>query len=237
MASVSDIVNLSLLDAGIIGQGQIASAEDANNALTRLAWMVNNWTRRRWLVYHLVTTIVVSTGAQSYSLGPAGDFVLPRIDRLESAFMRQTNTSLPVDYPLEILQSMEDYNRVRLKTLTSFAGAVFYDSGWPTGLLYFWPIPLASIYSVAITTKADLPVYTTLPQDLDLPPEYFEALYTNLVVRLRAAYQLPPDPVFVGLAKASLETIRTANAQIPRLVMPGAVTRRGPGYNILGDQP
>lgn len=237
MTTPSDICNMALLDSGIVGQGQIASSADINNAFTRLQWMMSNWTRRRWLVYHLVTTVVVSTGAQTYSLGPSQQFNLPRIDRIESAFLRQTNTSLPVDYPLDILQSMEDYNRIRLKTLTSFSGAIFYDSGWPNGTIYPWPIPLASIYSLGITTKADLPAYVTLADDLQLPPEYQEPLYTNLVVRLRAAYQMPADPVMIGLAKASLETLRTANAQIPRLWMPGAVTRRGPGYNIIGDQP
>jgi hypothetical protein len=142
-----------------------------------------------------------------------------------------------VDYPLDILQSMDDYNRIRLKTLTSFAGAIFYDSGWPTGIVYPWPIPLATIYSIGITTKADLPTYAGLTSDLNLPPEYTDALYYNGLVRTRAAYRLPADPVFIGLAKSSLETLRTANAQIPRLWMPGAVTRRGPGYNIIGDQP
>lgn len=237
MTTPNDIVKLALLDSGIVGQGQIASANDTNNAFTRLKMMMANWTRRRWLVYHLKTLIVVSTGAQSYTIGPGMQFNCPRIDRIESAFLRQTNTSLPVDYPLDILQSMEDYNRIRLKTLQSFPGSVFLDSGFPTGILYFWPIPLASIYSVAVTIKDDLPVYVNLPDDLNLPPEYEDPLYQNLVVRLRAAYQLPPDPIFVGLAKASLETLRTANAQIPRLWMPGAVTRRGPGYNIIGDQP
>jgi hypothetical protein len=232
-----NLISLALQDSGVLGQGQTANAMDMNNGFVRLQQMVAGWNRKRWLIYHLLTTGVVSTGAQSYTLGPNQQFNIPRTDRLESAFLRQTNSGLPVDYPLEILQSMEDYNRIRLKTLVSFSGGIFYDSGWPTGILYPWPIPLASIYSVFITTKAELPTFTALNQDIDMPPEYEQCILFNLMVRYRIAYRLPADPQIIGLAKDSLNILRTANAQIPRLVMPQALIYNTGNYNIIGDTP
>lgn len=235
----SDILSLALLDAGIIGQGQTASAEDINNAFTRLNYFMAQLVRKRWLVYNLVTLDIVSTGAQSYTIGPGGDIDTARPDKIESAFLRQTNVSpnLPVDYPLEIIAAREDYNRIRLKTLTSFSGSIFYDSGWPIGTLFPWPIPLGSIYSLFVSVKQPIAQFTSESQDINLPPEYEELLYTNMVVRLRAAYQLPPDPVYIGLAKDSMNVVRQANAQIPRLTMPAAVTRTGPWYSIQSDLP
>lgn len=238
MTTPNDLFSLALLDSGIVGQGQTASAADINNALRRTNLMIGQWARQRWLVYALTTESVTSTGAQSYTVGPGGDFDMPRPDRLESAFQRQPNNAgLPVDWALEIITSREDYNRIALKTLTSFAGSIFYDSAFPIGRVYPWPIPQANLYQIHITVKTPLTAFTSLTQDINLPPEYEEAIYANLVVRLRAAYQLPPDPVFVALAKKSLAVIRGANTQISRLYMPKSVTRQGPWYNILGDLP
>ena len=49
-------------------------------------------------------------------------------------------------------------------------------------------------------------------------------------------YQLPVRPDVVGLANASLATIRSANAQIPQLGMPWGImsNRRGTGGGLWG---
>jgi hypothetical protein len=73
-------------------------------------------------------------------------------------------------------------------------------------------------------------------QSINLPDEYTEAIWTNLAIRLAAIYPGSSLPeATVGLAKASLETIRTANAQIPRMEMPTGLQRK-PFFNIYSGQ-
>lgn len=237
MTTPLDIINLALKNAGVLGVGQTANAEDLNDAFTILNFMLAQWNRSRWLIWHLVTTGFTSTGAQSYTVGPGGNYDIARPDRLESAFFRQTVASNPqeVDYPLEILSSREDYNQITLKQLTSFPSYIFYDSAYPIGSIYPWPIPQASIYSVHITTKEVLAEFTTLNQTISLPHEYYAAILYNLSARLRPAYQLPPDMQLVALAKVALNIIRGANTQIPRLTLPSTVVRYKV-YNPYSDQ-
>lgn len=68
---------------------------------------------------------------------------------------------------------------------------------------------------------------TRVTDDLDaefnMPPEYEEAIHYNLCVRLTSMYQLPPNPVQGALAAVALNTIKKANAQIPKLRMPPAL--------------
>jgi len=45
-----------------------------NDAWARLQWMLQQWERKRFLVYHLRDYSVVSTGAISYTFGPQGQF-------------------------------------------------------------------------------------------------------------------------------------------------------------------
>jgi hypothetical protein len=145
------------------------------------------------------------------------------------------NGTQAVDYPLQILFSYEDYARITLKTLVSFSQCIFYDSGYPLGKIYPWPLPQASLYEVHIVLKEVLSEFADLTSTFDFPPEYLAALHYNMVVRLRAAYRMPEDPGFNGLAADAMQTLRSANAQIPSLVMPDNLVRPGV-YNIYSDQ-
>jgi hypothetical protein len=205
--------------------------------------MLQEWERKRWLIYHLVTLEKVATGAISYSIGPGGDFDTGvgsvRPVKIESAFLRQLQGSFgyEVDYPLEILQSMEDYNKIALKGLQSFPGTIFLDTGWPLGTVYPWPVPQANIYSVHVTVVAQLPSsFATLATKIVLPYEYYSAIHLNLAMRLRAVFQIGtfPGDNLPMLAKNSLGTLRGANTQIARLVVPDM--NRSLIYNIFSDR-
>ena len=237
MTIVSDIITLALKDAGIVGVGQTPTNEDSNDALTRCNWMLSQWQRKRWLIWHLVDTAFTSTGAQSYTVGSGGNFNILRPDRLEAAFLRQIVPSQPnlVDYPLGLIEAREEYNRISLKTLGTFPRWAFYDPAYPTGNLFVWPVPSATLYEIHITTKEQLSQFASLAATINLPPEYMAAIHHNLVVRLKAAYQLPKDEVFIGMAKDALNVIKNENAQIPTLQLPAELMRPGI-YNPFSDQ-
>lgn len=237
MTTPQEIITQALKKSGVLGVGQTALAEDINDGFTDLNDMLAQWQRKRWLVYHLITMSFTSTGAQSYTIGPSGNFnVTQRPDKIDSAFFRQINTTSPnqVDYPLKIIDAREDYNRISLKGLVTFPEYLFYDTAYPMGLIYPWPVIQSGLYELFITIKEQLTAFTSLAQSIILPPEYMAALKWNLAARLRPSYQMPADPQIIGLAKDSLNVIRNANAQIPTLKMPAALTRRGI-YNIYSD--
>lgn len=236
MATAGDIITLALKQAGIIGVGQTAQAEDSTDCLTILNMMISQWQKKRWLVYHLVDVGLNCTGAQSYTVGPGGDFDVARPDRLEAAFFRQIVQSQPaqIDYPLELLQSREDYNNIALKQLTSFPSYIFYDAAYPLGSVYPWPIP-SNLYSLHLTLKETLQSFLNLTDAVNLPPEYQAAILYNLSARIRPMYQLQPDPTITAMAEDALNVIRNANAQVPRLTMPLDLVRPGI-YNPYSDQ-
>lgn len=237
MTTALSLINLCLREAGVIGVGQTTQAEDVNDALMLLNGMMGQWSRRRWLVYHLIDVTTQGTGALSYTLGPGGDFNLTqRPDKIEAAFFRQTVGTVPnqVDYPLAPIWSREEYNDIALKSLNSFPQVYFYDSAFPLGSVFIWPLP-SNQYEIHLSIKDTLQTFDTLTTEINLPPEYFEALHYNLAVRLRPLYQLPPDGSLTQLAKLALNTIKNANAQIPALQMPSDLIH-GSNYNIFSDQ-
>lgn len=232
-----DIITLALKQAGVLGQGQTPSAEDINDAFTLLNMMMGQWNRKRWLIYRLQDVSFVSTGAATYTVGPLGNFNTARADRIAAAYVRLLNSpnpANPVDLPLGILTSLEDYDRITAKSQPGFPQVVYYDPTFPLGTLYTWPVALAGIYEIHLSVKIELVQFGNLSDVINLPAEYQEALMYNLAMRLRPAYQLPPDPSIMGLAKASLNTIRNTNSQIPTMRMPAALAGRY-RYNFYSD--
>ena len=232
-----NIILLALKDCGAIGVGQSPRAEDVSDAMTKLNQMVAEWSRKRWLVYELIESYLTSTGAQSYTIGPNAQIpVSPRPNSISSAFFRQNiNGGLPIDYPLEIILAREDYNKIALKTMPAFSSFLFYDSGFPVGNIYTWPVLPATTYELHVTYKKDLAQFTALNQTISMPLEYINAMQWNLALRLCPTYQLDPSELLVGLAKDALNAIRGANPQVGRLSMPSDLVRRG-NYNIYSDQ-
>lgn len=241
-----DIIKLALKDCGAVGEGQDPSAEDMNDGHDTLNMMLAQWNRKRWLIWHTLDVSVVSTGAETYTIGPGGNINMTvRPDRLEAAFLRLlTNPAGPldqVDYDVEVLQAREDYNRIPLKNLPSFPTRVFYDPVYPLGVLYPYPVPQASIYELHFTVKDILVQFPALNTAINLPNEYYMAMFYNLAVRLGIRYPISRDftqvqqwQYLVGLAKDSLNVLRGANAAIARLTMPQDLVRSGQ-YNIYSD--
>lgn len=238
MTTVTDFLNLALIDSGVLGQGQVAQAEDIQNAFVRVNYMIAQWNRKRWLLYNLTDVSVTTTGAVTYTIGPGMNFNTPRPDRLENGcFLRQIASSgvQQIDYPLQLLSSREDYNRIRLKTMGTWPSIIFYDSNWPTGTVYAWPVPAANQYELHVLVKHQLTAFATLVETINLPPEYEAALSYNLQVRLRVAYRMPADPSMIALAKDSLNVIRNANIQVPTMKMPPSVIGAQRAYNVYSD--
>lgn len=236
MTTWAEIINLTLNDSGVLGVGQTPQPADTNNSLKRLNMMLNQWKRRRWLVYHLLDLSTPMDGSEFYTIGVGATINYPRPDQIDAAFVRQVSQSQPnqPDYPLRIIKSYEEYSRIALKRLSAGPSrALFYDSGYPEGKIY--PYPLASSqYELHVIVKAELDNANSLTDTIILPPEYEQAIYANLMRITRMAYRLPADKEVNTLAAATLETLRTANYQVPSLIMPAAVQGTG-AYNIFTD--
>jgi hypothetical protein len=230
--TVGDLITFTLKAANITGVGQTPMAEDSNTALELLRMLLAQWQKKRWLVYvQQEVSVDASTGAQFYTIGPGQDFDCARPAHLAAAYIRIIPGVPPnlVDVPVKILQSREDYAAISVKSLETMPAYVFYDSNWPTGRLYWWPVPPSGMYGLYITVMAALPSYTRLTDALDLPDEYLEALMWSLAVRLQMSYGLPAKAEHVAAMKVAMNTLRQANTQIPELSVPA------PGGRFRGD--
>ena len=233
----------ALVDAGIVGIDEQIEQPVINRAFTQVNWLIAQWARKRWLVYQLQDYAIPSTGAFSYAVGQNQSVnINPRPDRLEYAFVRfldvgegQQLGTTPVDIPISIIQSHEDYSRIAVKNIGTVPWRVFYNPKWPIGELLFWPVPQASLYEMHVGFKVVLPRFQSLQQKINFPPEYEAALNWCLARRLRATYQMPPDPTIDSLARDALNVIRLGNSAMATLRMPAFLRGRNRAYSYQSD--
>jgi hypothetical protein len=227
-----DYIALALRAANVLGTGQTADAQDTQDVLVVLQAMLNQWSRKKFLTPNEIDTAFTATGATNYSIGSGGNFNIARPDRVEAAYIRllpAPTAAQQVDIPLGIVDAHEDWATVATKSIVGFPQFCFLDSAYPLSHLYIYPVASASSCEVHIITKYAFPTTLTLSQDIDLPPEYTDAIIWNLAVRVRPLYGAGPDPTIIALAKTSLNVIRGANCQIPVLRMPRGIGWYGGG--------
>ncbi len=238
MTTWAQLISLALRDSGVVGMGQTPNAQMQQDAKQRCNMMLDEWRADNMLVYQTLDLAKQCDGGTNYSIGPGGDFdVAVRPDALSGAYLRQLVANAPnlVDYQLEVLESMVDYSRISMKTLTAApAESVFLDTGYPTGQVYIWPLPNSS-WELHILINVLLDKIVNLTDVVVLPPRYERAIYTNLCVDLGSAFRIDPKPTMLARASASLKAIRRKNSRTPRLQMPYGMGM-GVGYNVFSDR-
>lgn len=236
MTTGTDLITLALKDIGALGIGQSVSAEDTADGLATLNMMLGQWAAERLSVYHLIDTAKQSTGAQSYTVGAGGDFNIPRPIKINAAYARLASSGAgsAVDYRISMIDAREDYARISLKTLNSFPEYAFYDSAFPLGNLFLYPVPNSSyeLHIVTMDTLAQLPTPATV---INLPDPYKAMIRYNLAIYLAPSYQLEPTPALVRLAMNAKRVVKRMNNQIPQLTMPRGLMSKS-RYNIFSDE-
>jgi predicted Rdx family selenoprotein len=214
MTTALDIIRLCLKDIGVLSVGQTPQPEDVSDALLSLNFITAGWNRNRWLIDDEVETICQSTGQLSYTIGLGGNFNCVRPDKIQASFARLT-------YAVSQQASPVDYSEISLKDLVSYPTVVFYDSAYPMGNLYFYPVPTIN-FELHVITKNNIPVYA-LTDTINLPPEYCRAMRWNLSAELMPMYGRAITPDIVSRAEGSLSDIITANTQIQNAKMPSGL--------------
>ncbi len=193
------------------------------------------------MVWNLLNIGKLSDGRTApYTVGAGQDYsVARRPDRIEDAFVRQLsqNQGLPVDTPLKVVQSREQYDLATLKlSFVSYPALVFLDTAWPTGNLYVYPWPTANLYQIFISMKNVFPVFEPTTLMSQIPDQYLEAMKTGLarIVRQNYGKGTKPDPELNIQAKNAINTVKNSNIQVPELQMPIGVGQGGQ-YNIYSD--
>lgn len=231
--------------SGVLGVGQTPLAQDLTDAQNLLTLLMQQWRQKRWLVFRLDNvTFPITLWQPSYSVGPAvttgtaPDVVVTgnyRPANVQSCYLRQLvgsgPNSFPVDFPMRILRSRQEFDAIRLKSLGSWPSLIYYDPVIPNGQLYIWPIPIQQIFELYIGFQQAIDMAAEGAQVVELttllPAETQLALMYQLALMICVGWKLPPDQELQAAARATMNTLRMTNYALQPLAMPTALRWRG----------
>lgn len=206
-----DLITGALRKIGQYAPGEPLDSQDANDALDCLNGMLDLWSNQHLSVYNQIETVkTLTSGQASYTIGTGGDFNIERPYRITTVYSRLTSGNSTVDFPCQVA-TLDKYASIGIKTQPGpWPKIIYYNSGWPTGTLYLWPVPTGSVELHLWTDE----VFTALnlTDTVSLPRGYFMGLQYNLAEILCSEYGMSVPPDIRRFAKEFRDIIKAANA-------------------------
>lgn len=228
MATVIDIIKLAYKDINVLGHSETPSAEQSADALATLNQMIGQWDAQKLYVTAQQVISVPMTGAETYTIGTGASINTALPVRVDHAEWRDNG----VDQPLRVVQSLEEYEVIDVKTLNGTPEIVFFQRTYPTGVIYVWP--QTSIGELRLTVRVPLTQYTTLTNDLNVPDEYVMAIRFSLAELLAPMNGKESPNAVITLGKNARRVMKRNNTQILPLDMPCEVMNNY-RYDIYAD--
>lgn len=217
MATALTIISSAMAKLGILGPGEVVSAEDAELCRLRLNSLVDSWILETLLAYTTTETVfTLPANTASRTIGASQQISVTRPIRIEGqSFVRVSS----IDYPLDPITEAE-YNDFALKsTSVGFVPEYcFLDGGYPTGNVFFYPVVGAAV-EIHLVTMGQLSAFADTTTDYGLPPGYQRALEFNLAIEIAPDFEQAVSPMIIGAAANAKRLVKRANIMVPQLKM------------------
>lgn len=243
MYTANDLIRGSMRLIQVSAVDVDLTAAELQDGLECFNRMLDSWSADELTLYQVIReAFPLQMNVNPYTIGYGGTFNTIRPTKIIGAYLTLTNAgNLPVDYPMAIL-GWDDYNSIRLKTLsTNFPNYLYYQPSFPLGEVFIYPVfaPNAnqSNASITLTSWKPMDCITDPTTYLLFPPGYWEALVQNLAIRLAQEYQFDLRPDLIQMATNSAKRLKRMNTRTttlqtdPALFTPQAQSR----YNIYSD--
>lgn len=225
MTQPLDIITGALQSIGASAPGDPIESALAQQAFVMLNDMLEMVSNDDFMV--LSTSEVFSNIAglgTDITIGPSGQFNVPRPLSIQSAFVRVSN----IDYPVAVL-NVEQYELIGLKQLNGpWPRALYYNSGNPLGLIKLWPNPSSGelhLFVNQIFTR-----FVTINDTIQFPQGYAMWMRWALAELLMPSYG-KTNPQLVDMvrknAAKAMGSIKGTNMQPSQVVQFDSALRSG----------
>ena len=243
MYTANDLVRAAMRLIQVSAVDTDLTAAELKDGIESLNRMIDSWSLEELMLYQVIREqFPLVSGQNPYSIGYGGDWDTSRPTKIVGAYLTLNNGSIPVDYPMIVL-NYDDYNAIRLKTLsTNFPGYLYYQPSFPIAEAYIYPIFSPNDPStqgpayVTITSWKPFDMVVDPTAYISLPPGYWEAIVFNLATRIAEEYQFDMRPSTIQLAQQALKKIKRMNQRTPTLQTDVALMNTSQlRYNIYSD--
>lgn len=205
MATVDELFVTPALKI-VLADDSAPTPSEKSDALAQLNELIDEIDSEKLMLFQEFQEQFTLTSAISYTIGPGGVFNTTRPEHLVSAYFRETNGT--IDYPIRILQSKAEYDRIALKTLGGFPDQLYYDNANPLGTIFVWRQNAGSLF---LTSMKQVAEFSALSDVVSFPRGYRAFFKWNLAKRLFPAFNMPVPPDVNEMAAITMGKIRRRN--------------------------
>lgn len=250
--SVLEVLKRALRLCGQTHGPAMGIADDQRTeVLAYLNQLLDGWNTLRGSIYNIssdrytfTAPILTQFATLGYvTIGPTGDFVATRPERLENASIILTANSPEVRIPLQILDD-DQWASIRVpKIAVSLSREIYFDNSNPNRRIYLWGYPNVA-NALELWTWGLLSTALAYTDTLDIPTGYQRAIVYNLAMEIAPLYWRKANGLLAEvqrIARKSRADIVSANSDAPKLLNDAATINSGPPqpyFNYLtgGDQ-
>lgn len=193
---------------GVLAEEEPLQAYELVRGMRYLTQMLKTWQADgvgTWLYTEGSATLVISDG--SYVFGAGGTVVAVPFEITQ---VRVSDDGGP-EYPLTHM-SREEYYRMPVRTTSGRPTSFFYDRQRDTGTLYLWPVPDTADFDITFTTRRRIMDVDLGAENVDLPPEWEEAIELGLAQALLGPYSLHGSPTSAEIRADAARTYMIVKA-------------------------
>lgn len=232
-----DLINGALRLIGVLAEGETASANTTNDALSALNDLLDSWSNESLLVSPVVREVLSFASAgvkQVYTFGPGGDLTTARPVTIQTALIQINSSSPAIELPLDML-NQDQYSAVVLKGTTStYPTAIYIDDAYPALNMNVWPVPTDSTSKLIIYSQKPF-TSAALSTPLSLQPGYLRALRFNLAIDLAPEFGKSAPQEVIAIAEQSKAAIKRNNITPSFLEVDPAIRAGNGVYNWRTD--
>lgn len=228
---VRQLINSALRKLGVYASGEGATSAEVSDALTQVNRMLYSWSSQANGIHEVKTeSFSLVQGTQEYTYGSGGDFDSARPIRILRCWFRDNGVDLNI-----LETTYKNFADIGDKDLESYPQVFLHNPEYPLAKVSFWPVPDDS-YSVYFQAQKPLGQYTNSANDLNLPPEYEEAIEWNLAARLAPEYIGEVPRTVAMMAQQTFQTLKTLHAGPVPQINTSISRPTGRAYNIYEDE-
>jgi len=231
MTTAIELIEGSLRLLGQLAEGEVASAETAQDGLFAMNEMIESWTTERLMIFSTQDqTFTWPANTISRTLGPSGNFIgLRPVQVDDSTYFKDPASGL--SFGIKII-NQQQYDGIALKTVTSsYPQVLWLNMTYPDIEMYVYPVPTRALEWHFISVE-ELTQPATLTTTIAFPPGYLRAFRYNLACEMAPEFGVEPTPTVSRIAMASKRNLKRINASDGVMSMPFAILATRPRYNI-----
>src|SRR5919198_3245360 len=219
--TVSDLINAALIELGVLGEGEVASADGAAYAFDRLNDWIDSLATEQLTVYQITRTTWTLTSAATISVGSGATVNTARpvsAEVIDNIGFIDTSVSPNQEYLLGPVLTEDAYAAIPQKSLTApYPTAFYYAPTYPTGTLKPFPLPTNASLQGVIYAPTPVSEFAALTTTLALPPGYRRFLRTNLALEIAPAFNATVGDDLKARAADSKAAVKRTNTRLSDL--------------------